>query len=256
MVSTPLNKELIRQLVAARFGSVDELMVEWEERVTAGVQRVGRARDRSTVYRWMEKGLPSNRDDFFGFASVLDVDPVALLDFDRVDVQARMANERRLLYAGLTQQSPLSPFWPLYTPGSIWPSPTIATTYYGRPWCTQEFIHDPAKFANVYAAVHLQPTAVEEPPAPRTFHFAYRRSGYADDAWRPYGSVIGNVNEVRLVSESGDYQKLPDERSPRVVVAETYFGLGPADFRIASLHRFSVSLDVPSDEHAVVRFVA
>lgn len=83
-MAIPLNKDLVRRLIGQRFGSVDALVVEWEERVASGRQRVGRARDRSTVYRWIEKGLPSKQDDVFGFAGVLDVDPVGILAIDAI----------------------------------------------------------------------------------------------------------------------------------------------------------------------------
>ena len=251
-----VNAPLIRALIAERFQSVDELEVEWEERVRSGAQRLGRARDRSTVYRWIDRGLPAKRDDIFGFAAVLDIDPVALLDLEGEQVQPRFAEERRLFQLGLTHLSPLSPFWSLYTPGAHWPSPEVARNYFGRAWCAQEFSHGPATIANVYAAVNLQSIVEPGSVAPRTYHFAYRRSGARDGMWRPYGTVIGYRQEVCLISESGDFQKRPDERSSGAVVAETYFGQGPADFRIASLHDFDCSVQAPSSEPAAVRFLA
>jgi hypothetical protein len=40
------------------------------------------------------------------------------------------------------------------------------------------------------------------------------------------------------------------------VVAETWFGPGPAEFRVAALHEFEVTVQVPSEERGVVRFLA
>lgn len=65
VVTIPVKRELVRALIAERFGSIDEFVVEWEERITAGIQRTGRPRDRSTVYRWLDIGLSSRRDDVF-----------------------------------------------------------------------------------------------------------------------------------------------------------------------------------------------
>lgn len=251
-----LNRELIRALIEERFRSVDVLVVEWEERVRTGAQRTGRARDRSTVYRWLERGAPSKRDEIFGLAGVLDVDPVALLDIEGGQVQGRFAEERRLFQLGLTHLSPFAPFWSLYTPGPHWPSAEIANTYYGRSWFVQEFSHDPTKIVNTYAAVHLLSASREAGLAPKTYHFAYRRTESPDGMWRPYGTVIGYRHEVCLISESGDFQRQPDQRSSRTVVAETYFGQGPADFCLASLHGFEISVEAPSSEPASVRFLA
>lgn len=254
-VAIPLNKELVRALIKRRFQSVGELVVEWEERVRAGSQKVGRARDSKTIYRWIERGLPSRRSDIFGFASVLDVDPVAIVDINDTFIQKHFGKERRLFQVGLANLSLLSPFWPLYVPSQMWPNDEIANSFYGRSWFTQDFAHDPTVVANVYAAVRLTTTANDDPAIPRAYHFAYRRSSAHDGMWRPYGTVIGMQNKVRLISENGDYQELADERSSSEVVAETYFGPGPAEFRIAALHAFAASVEVPVVDPKSVRFV-
>jgi hypothetical protein len=74
--------------------------------------------------------------------------------------------------------------------------------------------------------------------------------------WRPYGTVVGYEGEVCLLMENGTYQRQPETRSPAVVVAETWFGPGPAEFRVAALHEFEVTVQVPSEERGVVRFLA
>ena len=90
---------------------------------------------------------------------------------------------------------------------------------------------------------------------PRAYHFAYRRLGAKDKMWRPYGTVMAYHNEVCLISESGDFQKVSDVRSSRVVAAETYFGIGDSEFRVASLHPFELQVNAPSQEETCVRFV-
>lgn len=254
-MAIPLNKDLVRRLITQRFGSVDALVVEWEERMASDRRRTGRARDRSTVYRWIERGLPSKRDDVFDFASLLDVDPVGILDLEAIHEERIFEKERRLFQRGQERLARLSALWPIYVPGPAWPDEEIAQTYYGRPWFVQEFEHDPAKISDVYAAVYLSVPAHGDPSTPRTYHFAYRRTGARDGMWRPYGTVIGLQNEVCLLSESGDYQRLRDTRSSWTVVAETYFGPGPAEFRIASLHDFDMLASSPSREKSCVRFV-
>lgn len=255
-MAIPLHTELVRALIQQRSGSIDGLVVEWEERVASGVQKVGDPRDRSAIYRWLQKGLPLNRDDVLGFAGVLDVDPIAILGINGPFIEEHFAKERRLFQLGSEHRSPFSPFWPIYIPGPGWPNGEIASNYYARSWFAEDFAHDPSRIENVYAAVHLKAAARDYPLVPRTYHFAYRRTGARDGMWRPYGTVIGYHHEVCLISESGDYQKLSDERSNETVVAETFFGPGPAEFRIASLHDFRVEVTTPSEEEGAVRFVA
>ena len=74
--------------------------------------------------------------------------------------------------------------------------------------------------------------------------------------WRPYGAVVGFENEVLLFSESGDRRQVQADGSPKTVAVETYFGEGPAEFRIASLHDFDLTLEAPSKEKSAVRFWA
>lgn len=255
-MAVPLQRDLVRALIELRFPTMSDLVVAWEERVETGRQKAGRARDRSTLYRWLERGLPSNRDDIFGFAAVLDVDPVALLDITEEYLRKGYGRERRLFQLGQANRAPLSAFWSIYTPGPGWPNAEVAHTFYGRPWCTSDFAHDPAKIANVYAAVSLRSRSADPPIVPRAYHFAYRRAGAPDAMWRPYGTVVGYEGEVCLVAENGDYQRKIEGQSPTIVVAETWFGPGPAEFRVASLHEFDVMVQAPSEGREVVRFNA
>ncbi len=254
-MAIPLNQELLHRLIEQRFGSVDELVVEWEERVASGVQRFGHARDRSTIYRWIERGLPRKRDDIFGLTGVLDIDPVAILDLSIEYIERVLPRERRLLQLGQATQSFFAPFWPIFTPGPAWPDNEVAENFYGRTWSAQEFVHDLSETTGDYAAVYLETTAELTFSEPRTYHFAYRRLGARDQMWRPYGSVVGFKDKVRLISESGDFQEVLDGRSSECVVVDTYFGTGSAEFRVASIHVFKVHVNVPSTDKNCVRFV-
>lgn len=252
----PLRGDLVLSLIKRRFQSMDGLIAAWVERVDSRIQKVGKARDRATIYRWLDKGLPSNRSDLFGFAAMLDVDPVALLDVGEEYLKKRYGRERRLFQLGMANRSPLAAFWPIYTPGPGWPNAEVSHPLYGRAWCTADFAHDPATIANVYAAVQLRSAVADAPLLPRAYHFAYRRAGSPDEMWRPYGTVVGYEGEVCLLMENGTYQRKPDAQSPVVVTAETWFGPGPAEFRVASLHGFEVAVQVPSEEDGAVRFMA
>lgn len=251
----PLNTTLVDAIRRERFETINDMLAEWEHRVETKKQRQGQARSKATVHRWLADGFPSNQDDIFGFAALLDVDPIGILNIDREYVSRQFGIERRLFQLPDPHKSPLSPLWPIYFPGPSWPNDELTQTYYGRSWCAREFVHDASVCSNVYAAVHLAPTADIPPHAPRVFHFAYRRTNASDRMWRPYGTVIGLNGEVCLISENGDYERITDERSPETVVVETHFGPGSAEFSVASVHTFEITKqDAPSAEKIAVRF--
>ncbi len=251
----PIRKSLALSLIKDRYESVDGLVVEWEhrdQRNSSGKSN-GRpdSRHKATIYRWLDHGIPSRADTVFGFASILDVDPVALMDVDEEYVYSQFGRERRLYHLRRPTSTHLAPLWSIYEVDSGWPNQALANTYYGRNWHTYDFHHDPAAISDVYAAVMLTTGDVA---APRAYHFAYRRSGVADRTWRPYGTVVALEDDIILVSESGHFQQKP--RSGDRFSVETYFGLGAADFRIVSLHPFDLELEVPSHQTECVRFVA
>ncbi|MEL6511749.1 MAG: hypothetical protein AAFQ32_18250 [Pseudomonadota bacterium] len=252
----PLNAELVQSLVRSQFGSVDSFIVHWEERVATGSQRKGQARDRSTVYRWLDLGIPAKEEDIFGFAAALDVDPIVLLPLGDPDFRSRFAQERRFFQVGLQNLSQFSVFWSIYKPGPGWPSKSVSQTFYDRNWFVQDFDHKPAiSEANIYAGIEVIAPELNA-TGPRTYHIGYRRSGAADEMWRPYGTLLGVDGLIQLISESGDYQKASFLDSPRVIHFETYFGPGPVEFRICSLHRFNLRISAPSSLKNTVRFVA
>lgn len=255
-MSIPLRTEMIRDLIARRFGSVDGLVVEWEERVRAGQQRTGKARNRGTVYRWLDEGLPSRKEDILGFAALLDVDPIALLRIDEEFVRKHYGRERRLFQLGSLGRSRLAAFWAIYIPGGCWPDSSIARTFYVRDWTTSEYRHDPELIANTFACFRFTPMTSDGVDTPWVVHFAYRRAGARDGMWRPYGSVIRIGATVLLISESGDLQERTLCEATSMIPVETHFGPGAAEFRVASLHAFDVTVTAPSRETDCVRFQA
>ncbi|WP_417733857.1 hypothetical protein [Roseovarius sp.] len=255
-MAIPLRADLVRKLIANRFGSVDNLVVEWEERVRSGAQLKGRARNRGTIYRWLDEGLPSRKEDVLGFAALLDVDPVALLLIDEDFVRTNYGRERRLFQVGALGRSQLAAFWALYVPGGGWPDISIAKSFYGREWTTHDYCHDPMHVSNVYACFSLSRSGGINPAAPWVVHFAYRRINARDGMWRPYGTVIISDHSVQLISESGATMAREYSDEEFGVPVETHFGPGGAEFRVASLHQFDLSVSAPSHETDSVRFEA
>lgn len=253
-MTIPINAELVRELVEARFGSIDSLVVEWEHRVVSGQQKIGRSRDRATIYRWLNRGIPSRQDDLYGFCAALDVDPLSILPFSRDFVARVFSRERLLFQMNASARSQFAPLWLVYRPGPYYPNAEVADRYYDRAWHTFVFAHEPEVVESVYAAIGMHVDEVSH--LPRAYHFAYRRTNARDRMWRPYGTVIRFASKTILASESGDYQEDTTDRPLSSTVAETYFGDGAAEFTVASLHSFTGSVTAPSGEDGAVRFWA
>ncbi len=64
-----------------------------------------------------------------------------------------------------------------------------------------------------------------------------RRAG-----WRPYGFVEALGSTIRLFNFSGLVDVAERLPAVRVVFVETWFGEGAAEFRVASLHKFALSI--------------
>lgn len=250
----PLRKEIVRQLIDHRFDSDADFLVEWEHRVSSGVQKSGKARDRATFYRWLNDGLPSKKDDVFGFAAVLDVDPIALVDLQHPLIKRSFGRERRLFQRREEARSLLAPLWMLYDPSGAWPNEEISRHFYNRSWATKYFEHEPSNISNIYAGISLTELGNSESILPRVYHFAYRRATAADLMWRPYGTVVKYSKCAQLIAETGYYQEIEIEEGDLIV--ETFFGPGPACFRIACLHDFNIEVKVPSRLKDCLRFPA
>lgn len=251
-----VNKPAVLEIISTRFGSVDGLLVEWEARSRDKRGAVSYPKNRSTIYRWIDKGLPSRADAVFEFCGLLDVDLVAILDLDRSGIRRDFAAIRRSFQSGRARESALQPLFEMYLPGQHWPPKQLAERYYDRPWWFVDFEHDPNQLANVYALLEMAVPDSIGHDKPIGFHIAYRRKGAADHMWRPYGFILRQNERVQLFSESGDFQERSNQEEKSIVRVETFFGSGPAEFRLASLHEFALTVVVPSDRSGNLRFRA
>jgi len=250
----PINPELLKSLIEGRFGSVDDFAVAWGERVEEKRQCRGNARDRNTIYRWLNNGIPSRVDDLFGICGALDIDPVTLLPWDQDFIERQFAKERLRIQINPSRRTDLAPFDAIFLPGVHWPTNEVANCFYGRSWTVEVREHTPSVVSGVYAAFELSVNA--DQATPLAFHFAWRRTDARDQMWRPYGSVVRYSDRTLLVSESGDLQSVSVKNAGDSTVVETFFGAGPAMFKIASIHSFSLSVQVPSQAPQAVRFKA
>lgn len=252
----PIDGTHVLDLINKKFGSVDNFCVEWEFKVDSKGIGSSRAKNRATVYRWLKHGLPTQISAIFGFCGVLDVDPMSIIDFENGDILKNFGRIRMEMLKGEITSSRFKAFWEMFVPGPHWPSNSLSQRFYQRDWHTLDFKHDPSQISKVYALLEISiPTDIKE-YQPIVFHIAYRRKSAADKAWRPYGSIIAKKEITKLISESGDFQIKPSHRNNDLVFAETFFGPGPAEFRLASLHEFTLEIQAPSTASDVVRFVA
>lgn len=244
-----LRKADTLDLISRKFGSVAEFAREW-----AAADETA-AKDRTSIYRYLDKGISSATMAIFELCGALDVDPVALLDLERGKMLGEFEKLRLSFYYGGPAIKKLKPLIPMFMPGPEWPSNEIPTKHYGRPWYDRQFTHDAEGETGKYALLKIDEGPDVEDYVPLAFHFAYRRLGATDRSWRPYGSVIHLSPITTLISESGDFQQA-EETSAGSVHAETHFGEGPAEFKVISLHQFSVEIEFPSTAENVVCFEA
>ncbi len=251
---------LIRKLdvlkhIEQRYGNVDNFVREWEEQIGSGTIKAGSAKDRATIYRWLNKGLPNKTKDVFSFCGALDLDPISILDFEGGKIIKNFGKIRRSFQLGAAGVSSFRPLWEMFYPGPSWPSNELAESYYGRTWTAEEFEHEASDISNKYALLNMQISNEVEVSHPVVFHIAYRRKSALDKMWRPYGSIIRINNVTKLISESGDFQEIRDNGDSRRVRAETFYGPSPVKFKLASLHKFKLlEREVPSTATGVVRF--
>ena len=260
----PVSKEFVQKLIRERWNGVNELEQGWVERVADGIQKIGAARDRASIYRWLSRGLPNDRDPIFGFAAVLGVDPLALFDLDSPKFQNLLKLEWFFFLANMGSKGKLSAIWPLVRPAVHWPNSLISNDFYGCRWTTVEFSHAADSVCNVYAQLRITGDPHEhEETAHRIYYFAYQRRGARDGLWRPYGIVRKRGREAICLGHNGDMWEDAQGNPTRIRVdnggvldVETFFGPGPCQFKVACLHPFALEVIAPSKAQTALRFSA
>lgn len=261
-VAIPISKTFLTEQIAGRWDTVDELAKGWAERVSIGLQKVGMPRDRATIYRWLSQGLPNKRDEIFGLSAVLGIDPIVMLDLESVAFQKLLKLEWVFFLANMEGRGRMSALWPLVRPSAHWPNLSISHDYYSCSWTTIEVRHAATSLCNEYAQFRLQGDPDEDQQtAHRIYYFAYRRHGARDGFWRPYGIVRKRGLEAICVGHNGDMMEQADGLPTVLKVdetgyldVETFFGPGPADFKVACIHPFTLECIVPSRASSFLRF--
>lgn len=261
-MAIPVNKAFVQQVISDRWGSVAELERGWAERVADGFQKTGAARDKKTIYRWLKGGMPNDRDSIFGFAAVLGVDPLAMLDLESSKFQHLLKVEWFFFLANMASSGKLSSLWPLVRPAVHWPNSEVSTDFYDCEWTTVEFQHLAGQVRNVYAqlCISSEPDH-DEVTSHRVYYFSYKRKGARDGLWRPYGIVRKRGLNAICLGHNGDMLEDATGKPTQVTVGddgilsvETFFGPEPCHFKVACLHPFTLSIEAPSRAKNALRF--
>jgi hypothetical protein len=186
-------------------------------------------------------------------AALLDVDPFCLLSFGSTPAQQGI--ETLLSWAQHGRWERFGFFQDFFGRQAHWPPAWIAVPYTGKKWHLAHLQHKPEVRANYYPAICLTGLRRHK-ELPQTYHFAYRNPGVFAGRWLQYGFVVQHGCDVRLLHINGQTDAYSEQELTQEARIETYFGPGPAEFQIASLHNFKLEHlpDKEADSAPAVRF--
>jgi len=247
------DPDLVGRIIKTRYGGISGAMDAWSARFSTSDAPGNPLPTQSSFYRWRDGDLPTNLNDLFRWAAVLDIDPIALIRVPENDFTG-FARALALKFANFTLKGSLSAYiGQLIMPSHNWPPDALVQKPFGHPWYTQEISHDPAIRADFHACIRL--TSPDwDGVSPRTFHFSYRRDIPEAPFWTPYGSVIRDLISLRLYHSSAFSREKPAPPIDDPAIVATEFGWGPAIFRIASLHPFEAKVGEDVSLNEIVSF--
>ena len=254
MVPIALNGPLLEQLVDAK-GGVSAILDLWHARY--GDESVP---DKATIHRWINTDtLPGTSIKLLRFCALLDVDPFCVF----VSVKGSPAHAIDRLLQAFNQRKWNAPslqfLIDFFGRQSIWP-PTHWADQHERfkyTWHAEEFEHDPEVQANFYAMIAISASSDSYALKPQTFHFAYSQKKAFGERWLHYGFVVQHRMSVTLTHINGQTDSYTAESIDDPTCVETWFGQGPAIFRIASMHPFSIDINPSLNQtFPAVRFQA
>jgi hypothetical protein len=243
MTVVGINGDLLDSLVKKR-GGIQIFLAHW-----SGL--FPEVPDRASLHRWIKFGtLPRSFDDYLGLCVALDVDPVCLLVAEHEDTSRAIEHLLSAVQIERWRQPALRFLADFFGRQKLWPPPGFARAHYGRDWHVAEISHDPKVRANYYATIELKGSAEVYGTRPQVVHVAFRIPGFFRERWLEFGAVQRFGEEVGLFHING-YTQSCAAAPPEPALVETWFGPGPAVFRLASLHPFSAML---VDRPAPLRF--
>jgi len=254
-----VDRALTHQIFDEKFGGIENFAtppVSEADDVPSAKEDMN-ARSATTIYGWLKNGMPASRKTIFDFFGRMDVDPIAVVDVERSKLTKIFGRLRHAFMMGGMNAGGFGALFDIFRPGAAWPDNSLAQEFYGRDWTIFEFDHPATDFRDSYATITL--CGDDSVPAywPRAFHIAYRRHQNADGLWRPYGTVLSRNREAILAHENGHIQVIerPIQTTHRLQ-CKTYFGGGPAEFRMCSVHPFVGTVEQYDDPSVELYFPA
>lgn len=255
MAKLEVDGALLRGIIGTRFQrGVDQLLEEWDARQDNFCKK--RPPDRSTIYRWLNGGLPHSSHGLLTLCGLLDVDPFCVLQLESQEERNKAVEVLTLSYMHENWDQPaLAYIKDFLGRQAIWPPRKLSTAFFGREWFTEDFEHDPAIRADYYCLIELRSREGRQLKVPHVFHFSFRHPTLFGGRWLQYGIVIKTARSVTLLHINGysDSYELCNANLARV---ETRFGSGPAVFRVASLHDFALEIKGEDSSQPKVQFPA
>jgi hypothetical protein len=244
MKTIPLNGVLLKQLISKRFtDGVTGIQDAWHARFTDGSgDDEAEVPNRSTIYRWRQGRWPGSKTELVRLSSLLDIDPLCLLDINEDNAPEAMAVLYQSYQSKRWAPQALSLLSDFVGHKQDWPPKYVSEEYYGRDWSIREFEHDLTLGKNFYPLIQIagSPTVYEN--RPQVFHFAYRHNALFGLQWVQYGYVLRYGKDCRLISINGHIESAQALAPEFPTLVETFFGPSPTIFRIASLHEFTVEI--------------
>lgn len=249
-VGVNLDGKRLRNLIDDR-GGVSKFLEDWTTTSGDGNEDL----DRATVYRWFGGQLPKSETTLLRLSSLLDVDPFALLGVTDRDLGSVADDLVDIVQRSRSIPAPLQLLRDFFGRQQEWPPERMARVYFGRSWFMRDFDHDPSEARNIDATIALTTKSSARQRHPYVFHFAFRHPRLFAERWLEYGIVLKYCGTVTLWHING-YSKTIELATPdEPARVQTWFGQGPAIFRVASLHPFNLELAF-DDAELELRFPA
>jgi hypothetical protein len=241
--------DIAQSMIEEKFGGLRQLVAEWQAKEETSP--FPKSKGRSSVSDYLRDGFSAGQD-YLAVCSMLDVDPLALLDYERTGFFSKFTLIRSAIYSGFGGRSALRELVDMYGPKTAWPSDGIAQAYYQRTWYAKEFNNLAVAHLDEYARLSFNFDGLRS-SHPVAAHIAYKREASRDGLWRYFGVVLRGNEGIRLYSEDGDYQEAKLDQGSDISF-RTYFGGRRVIFRAASLHKYSLDIVHPCKREDYVTF--
>lgn len=225
----------MRQLQQERIGNLGHLEKE------DFPKRNGRI-SRYTLIKWRKNQVVPAAYEFLEFCAALDVDPFLLLrstaSTSYFDLCRDIADNAFAKVIEAPEKRPNLPIalLKIFGPQTEWPNSNLFSEHFRRDWVSHEYQYSAQPPMDGYGRFRI---STEGSLVDRVWHFAWRDK--TRRSWRPYGLVRCEDEGIQLFSFCGRRACFRLQgRGMRAFFVETYFGRGSAEFKVASIHEFSL----------------